>query len=102
MVSRDLLKTPSKMLDEMTAVASKQLLSSAVSAQLNLQRFNVASLLRLHGNVVKSHGHATAGGFSCAIEQAILEIDHAVPQLIGERTACIMSSNQGKLVATRN
>ena len=102
MVSRDLLKTPSKMLDEMTADASKQLLSSVLSAQLNPQRFNGASLSGLHGSVVKGHGHATATGFSFAIEQAIFEIEYAVPQLIGERTACITLSNQGKLTGTRN
>ena len=38
--------------------------------------------------------------FLC-IEQAIREIDHGIPQLIGKRVADIMSSNQGLLTGVK-
>ena len=92
----------SKLLDGATSIVEKDPLIGSLAAQLNPQRFNGASLLGLQGSVVKSHGNATAEGFFYAIEQAIREIDHGIPQLIGKRVADIMSSNQGLLTGFKN
>ena len=92
----------SKLLTRATSTAEQHPLIRSLSAQLNPQRFNGASLLGLQGSVVKSHGNATAEGFFYAIEQAIREIDHGIPQLIGKRVADIMSSNQGLLTGAKN
>ncbi len=62
--------------------------------QINPQRFNGASLLGLQGSIVKSHGNATVEGFGYAIKQAIIEVELNIPQLIAEKVAAIMSSNQ--------
>ncbi|MEQ8954475.1 MAG: phosphate acyltransferase PlsX [Gammaproteobacteria bacterium] len=62
-------------------------------AQINPHRFNGASLLGLQGSIVKSHGNATKEGFYYAIAQALLEVEHVVPQLIAARVAAIMASN---------
>ena len=92
----------SKLLARATSTAEQHPLIRSLSAQLNPQRFNGASLLGLQGSVVKSHGNATAEGFFYAIEQAIREVDHGIPQLIGKRVADIMSSNQGLLTGVKN
>lgn len=53
------------------------------------RRYNGATLLGLQGIVVKSHGNADRYAFANAIRMALLEIDKAVPQRIGERVATI-------------
>ena len=63
--------------------------------QINPQRFNGASLLGLQGSIVKSHGNATSEGFGFAIKQAMLEVEHQIPQLIAKKVAAIMSDNNG-------
>lgn len=64
-----------------------------LSALINPQRFNGASLLGLQGSVVKSHGNATAEGFVCAIQQAVREVENAVPRLIADKVAAIMAAH---------
>lgn len=64
-----------------------------LSAQINPQRFNGASLLGLQGSIIKSHGNATQEGFSYAIQEAVTEIENTVPQLIAEKVAAIMEAN---------
>lgn len=66
---------------------------SRLSGQINPQRFNGASLLGLQGSIVKSHGNATTEGFFYAIQQAVREVENAVPQLIADRVAAIMAGN---------
>jgi glycerol-3-phosphate acyltransferase PlsX len=66
---------------------------SRLTEQINPQRFNGASLLGLQGSMVKSHGNATTEGFFYAIQQAVREVEHAVPQLIADRVAAIMAAN---------
>lgn len=63
-----------------------------LSQSINPQRFNGASLLGLQGSIIKSHGNATAEGFTHAIQQAVREAEQAVPQLIADKVAAIMSS----------
>ena len=67
---------------------------SRLSAQINPQRFNGASLIGLQGSIIKSHGNATTEGFFYAIQQAIGEIENSVPQLIADKVAAIMQTNE--------
>ena len=68
-------------------------LLQSLSARINPHKFNGASLLGLQGSIVKSHGNATCEGFSYAIQEAVNEIENAVPHLIAEKVAAIMALN---------
>ena len=68
-------------------------LLAKLSERINPHRFNGASLLGLQGSIIKSHGNATGEGFRYAIQEAVSEVDNAVPQLIAEKVAAIMSVN---------
>ena len=46
------------------------------------RRYNGASLLGLRGIVIKSHGSADVFSFGRAIDQAVLEMQNAVPDRI--------------------
>ncbi len=59
------------------------------------RRYNGASLLGLRGIVIKSHGNADRIAFANAIRMALLEIDKAVPDRIGERVATIFADSAG-------
>jgi glycerol-3-phosphate acyltransferase PlsX len=52
--------------------------------EMDPQRRNGAILLGLTGVVVKSHGRAGIIGFAAAIEEASLEIEKNIPELIGQ------------------
>lgn len=65
---------------------------NALTTRLNPERFNGACLLGLQGNIVKSHGNASALGFSHAILAAASQVDHQVPRLIGDKVEAIMSA----------
>ncbi len=58
-----------------------------IKERANPSRYNGASLVGLQGIVIKSHGGTDVVGFTCAIEQAIAEVKHDVPKLIGEVTS---------------
>ncbi|EHL30247.1 phosphate acyltransferase PlsX [Legionella drancourtii] len=53
-----------------------------IKSRLDPSRYNGASMLGLNGIVVKSHGGANAFGFQHAIEQAILEVENDVIDLV--------------------
>lgn len=53
--------------------------------QMNPEHYNGASLLGLRGIVIKSHGNASKYAFKCAIQEAMNEICHQVPDKIGNR-----------------
>jgi glycerol-3-phosphate acyltransferase PlsX len=53
-----------------------------IKSRLDPSRYNGASLLGLNGIVVKSHGGANIVGFQHAIEQAILEVENDVIDLV--------------------
>lgn len=59
-------------------------------------RYNGASLLGLNGTVVKSHGGADARAFRYAIEEACLEVENRVVELVREKISEFM--NQGLLL----
>lgn len=58
--------------------------------------YNGASLVGLRGIVVKSHGNADSRAFARAIEVAAIEIEHAVPQRIGERVSAVLAEVNGE------
>lgn len=79
-------------LNQDTDSPSSQMLQR-LSAQINPHRFNGASLLGLQGSIVKSHGNATIEGFTYAIQQAVTEVENAVPQLIAKKVAAIIEQS---------
>jgi len=54
----------------------------SLKKQMNPDRYNGATLIGLRGIVIKSHGNTSVEGFGYAIETAIAEVAHNVPQLI--------------------
>jgi len=64
-----------------------------LSSLIDPHRFNGASLLGLQGSIVKSHGNASSEGFAYALQQAITEIENAVPQLIAKKVAAIIGQS---------
>lgn len=52
--------------------------------EINPEKYNGASLLGVNGIVIKSHGGASMEGFSHAINEAVREAEHNVPELIRE------------------
>ena len=59
-------------------------------------RYNGASLLGLNGIVVKSHGAANAKAFQFAINEAVLEVQHNVIDLVRNQIASFV--NQGLIL----
>jgi glycerol-3-phosphate acyltransferase PlsX len=58
------------------------------------RQYNGASLVGLRGIVVKSHGNADRFAFAKAIEMAVLEIENAVPERIGQRLSELMTERK--------
>lgn len=62
----------------------------ALKKDLDPGRHNGASLIGLKGIVIKSHGGAKTLAFAQAIEEAILEVEKNVPQLIGNEVSRLL------------
>jgi len=58
--------------------------------RIDPREYNGASLVGLHGIVIKSHGGADALAFSNAIHEAILEVNKNVPQRISHQLEAIL------------
>lgn len=69
-----------RLLGKLMMPVFKRLLKS-----IDPSRYNGALFIGLQGVVVKSHGNADAKAFSCAIDQAVEEIDRKVPDMINNR-----------------
>lgn len=54
--------------------------------------FNGASLLGLRGIILKSHGNASIKGFETAIDRAMLEVEHNVPEMINHEVQKLLES----------
>ena len=63
---------------------------NAVRRRMDPRRYNGATLLGLRGIVVKSHGGADELSFGRAIEQAILEVEKAVPERISDHLEALL------------
>ena len=62
--------------------------------RIDPERHNGATLIGLNGIVVKSHGSANAVAFAYAIEEAILEIEKNIPQLIKEKVGSVLEESE--------
>lgn len=67
-----------------------------VKSRLDPAKYNGASLLGLNGIVVKSHGGTTEKGFYYAIEEAALQVEHNVVDLVRDQINDFI--NQGLLL----
>ncbi|MGH8510055.1 MAG: phosphate acyltransferase PlsX, partial [Gammaproteobacteria bacterium] len=56
----------------------------AAVRRIDPRRYNGASLLGLRGIVIKSHGSADQVSFAYAIDEAVLEVEKRVPDLISK------------------
>ncbi|ATF10490.1 phosphate acyltransferase PlsX [Candidatus Enterovibrio altilux] len=61
---------------------------------LNPDQHNGASLLGLHGIVVKSHGRADVSAFQHAIEEAVQEVERQLPKKICDRLEAALLERQ--------
>lgn len=59
--------------------------------RIDPRKKNGATFLGLNGTVIKSHGSADEFAFVCAIEQAILETEKNIPELIREKVGNILT-----------
>ena len=66
--------------------------------QLDPGRYNGASFIGLQGIVIKSHGGADCTAFTYAIEEAILEVEKNVPQLIGDEVATMLEEGSMEVI----
>ena len=64
--------------------------------RLDPARYNGATLIGLNGIVIKSHGGASILSFQNAIEQAILQVNNNVVELVREKINDFM--NQGLIL----
>lgn len=62
---------------------------------INPERHNGATLIGLNGIVIKSHGRAGINAFVYAIEEAILEAEKNIPELIKEKVGSILQEPSG-------
>ncbi len=76
----EFLRTP---LTRLAAWVSGPVLKAAVR-RIDPRRYNGASLLGLRGIVIKSHGSADQVSFGYAIDEAVLEVEKRVPDLISK------------------
>jgi len=76
----EFLRTP---LTRLAAWVSGPVLKAAVH-RIDPRRYNGASLLGLRGIVIKSHGSADQVSFAYAIDEAVLEVEKRVPDLISK------------------
>jgi glycerol-3-phosphate acyltransferase PlsX len=61
--------------------------------RINPERHNGATLLGLNGIVIKSHGRANTSAFAYAIEEAIVEVEKNILQLIKDRVGSVLEGS---------
>src|SRR4051812_7417206 len=79
-------RTPWNMLAALVATP----VINALRARMDPAKYNGATLVGLKGIVIKSHGSADARAFAHALESAVEEVRHHVPQRIALRMSEIM------------
>jgi glycerol-3-phosphate acyltransferase PlsX len=70
------------LLSKIQALIARPVLNS-LAVEMDSRNYNGASLVGLNGIVIKSHGSADSHAFQHAIETALVELRHQVPQQIG-------------------
>ena len=83
-------RTPWNMLAALVATP----VINALRARMDPAKYNGATLVGLKGIVIKSHGSADARAFAHALESAVEEVRHNVPQRIAERMSQIVAPAQ--------
>ncbi len=63
-----------------------------VRRRLDPSRYNGASLLGLHGSVIKSHGNADRRGFETALEQALEQVRGDLPGRIAQGIGSVLGT----------
>ncbi len=86
----EFLRTP---LTRLAAWVSGPVLKAAVR-RIDPRRYNGASLLGLRGIVIKSHGSADQVSFAYAIDEAVLEVEKRVPDLISKDLGLIFDQRR--------
>ncbi len=76
---------------KLSILPAKPILKRMVK-RLDPERHNGATFIGLDGIVVKSHGGASANAFAWAIEEAVIETEKNIPQLIREQVATLLNS----------
>lgn len=61
--------------------------------RMDTRRRNGATLLGLAGIVIKSHGGADEVAFSHAIQEALLEVEKNIPELIRQKVGAVLSES---------
>ncbi|MCB1827048.1 MAG: phosphate acyltransferase PlsX [Coxiellaceae bacterium] len=62
--------------------------------QIDPRKHNGATLLGLNGIVIKSHGSAKVFSYEVAIEEAVMEVEKNIPQLIREEVSSILEEDK--------
>ncbi len=66
----------------------------ALKSKFDPRRYNGASFVGLQGIVIKSHGGADVFAFANAIKEAVIEVDHAVPERIKSQLEHLLIDRQ--------
>lgn len=66
----------------------------ALRARVDHRRYNGATFVGLNGTVIKSHGGADVLAFEHAIDEALSEVHHQVPQRIGHELSVLRGTGQ--------
>jgi len=66
----------------------------ALKNKFDPRRYNGASFVGLQGIVIKSHGGADVFAFANAIKEAVIEVDHAVPERIKSQLEHLLINRQ--------
>src|SRR3954462_7362333 len=82
---QEFTRTPWNMLAALVATP----VINALRSRMDPAKYNGATLVGLKGIVIKSHGSADARAFAHALESAVEEVRHNVPQRIAERMSQI-------------
>jgi len=82
----------STLLNRICAVLALPALAK-IKRNLDMRRYNGASFVGLKGIVVKSHGGADELGFSCAITEALAEVDKNIPSQIHAQVEALLGLN---------
>ncbi|MCE3239199.1 MAG: plsX [Gammaproteobacteria bacterium] len=64
----------------------------SLTKRIDPDRYNGASFIGLKGIVVKSHGSAKIQAFACAIEEAIVQVEKDVTELMSRRVEALLKS----------
>lgn len=62
--------------------------------QIDPRKYNGATLLGLNGIVIKSHGSAKVFSYEVAIEEAVLEVEKNIPQLIRKKVGTVLEEEK--------